>query len=55
MKHNKIGAGDTIKNITKEPKEALKADYHQTKADMKNMKDATENKIDETKNDVERK
>ncbi|MCC2630440.1 MAG: hypothetical protein K0S38_249 [Candidatus Paceibacter sp.] len=36
---NKVDASDTIKKMGDDPKEAMKQDYDQTKADMENMKD----------------
>jgi hypothetical protein len=50
---NKQHATDTLRDLTKNPKEALKEDYDQTKADMQQMKekvmgDDDEEKIDET-------
>jgi hypothetical protein len=39
MKHKKTHLTETLKNIAHDPKEALRDDYEQTKADMKNVKD----------------
>jgi hypothetical protein len=39
-KKNKQHVTDTIKEMKDDPKQALKEDYEQTKADMKNMKEA---------------
>jgi hypothetical protein len=38
-KKNKQHVTDTIKEMKDDPKQALKEDYEQTKADMENMKD----------------
>lgn len=47
MRHKKQNVTDTIKDIPKDPKDALQDDYEQTKADMKNMKDAAVDKAKE--------
>jgi hypothetical protein len=52
---NKVSMGDTMKNMAKEPGEALKKDYEQTKADMENMKDKAMNKKDEAESEVSTK
>lgn len=39
MKKKKIDAGDTIKRLPDEPKDAIRDDYGQTKADMNNLKE----------------
>lgn len=53
-KNKKIHVTDTIKNITKNPQRAMKADYEQTKADMENIKDETVEKFEHKKNDWDR-
>ncbi len=44
MKNKKIQATDTLKEIPNDPKDAIKADYDQTKADLHNMKESVEDK-----------
>ncbi len=46
---NKVHAGDTLRDMAKDPKEALKKDHEQTKADMENVKD----KVTHDKNEEE--
>ncbi len=41
--NNKQNVDDTMRDMTKDPKEALKKDYEQTKADMKGMKEKVMN------------
>jgi hypothetical protein len=48
---NKIHATDTIKKMGDNPKEAMKDDFEQTKADMQNMKDKMTNDDDSEKMD----
>lgn len=39
MKKKRVNAGDTLKRLPEDPKDAMKDDYDQTKADMENIKD----------------
>ncbi|MBX4198413.1 hypothetical protein KW782_03710 [Candidatus Parcubacteria bacterium] len=48
---NKTNMTDTIKDLKDNPKEAMKEDYDQTKADMANMKDNLKEKITGDTND----
>jgi molecular chaperone GrpE (heat shock protein) len=44
---NKTNATDTMRDMTREPGEAIKKDYEQTKADMENVKDKAEDKMED--------
>jgi hypothetical protein len=41
---NKTNVGDTLRNMKDNPKEAMKEDYNQTKADMKAAKENAQEK-----------
>jgi hypothetical protein len=43
--NNKQNVDDTLKEMTENPRQALKEDYNQTKSDMQNVKEGAKDKL----------